>query len=139
VAFFLSLVDRQILTVLVDPIKADLQISDTQVGLLQGRVFAPFSTGLGIPVAVLADRWIRKVILGVGLVVRSAATCWAGFARSFGILFTARIGVGLGEACLAPAAFSMCTDLFGPRLLGRALGIFHTMGALGIAGSAAIG
>jgi MFS family permease len=139
IAFFLSLLDRQILTVLVGPIKQDLGISDSQFGLLQGLAFAVFYVLFAVPVAAIADRWNRTVVIAGGLFLWSASTCAAGFARAFGWLFGARIGVGIGEACLAPAAYSMLTDLFGRKSLGRVIGIFHTVGAFGIAGSVAIG
>ena len=139
IAYFLCLLDRQILTVLVDPIKDDLAISDTQFGLLQGMAFAVFYVTFSVPVARLADRWNRKVVIGSGLFLWSAATCCAGFARTFGGLFGARIGVGIGESCLAPAAYSMLADLFDAKKLGRIIGMFHTVGALGIAGSVVIG
>jgi MFS family permease len=139
VAFFLSLLDRQILTVLIGPIKMDLGISDSQFGLLQGMAFAVFYVLFAVPVAIIADRWNRKAVIAGGLFLWSASTCAAGFARSFTWLFGARIGVGVGEACLAPAAYSMLTDLFGRKSLGRVIGIFHAVGAFGIAGSVAIG
>jgi MFS family permease len=139
IAFFLSLLDRQILTVLVGPIKQDLGISDSQFGLLQGLAFAVFYVLFAVPVAAIADRWNRTGVIAGGLFLWSASTCVAGFARSFAWLFGARIGVGVGEACLAPAAYSMLTDLFGRKSLGRVIGIFHAVGAFGIAGSVAIG
>lgn len=138
-AFFLSLLDRQILTVLVGPIKQDLGISDTQFGLLQGLAFAVFYVLFAVPVAAIADRWNRTAVVAGGLFLWSVSTSVAGFARTFGWLFGARIGVGVGEACLAPAAYSMLTDLFGRKSLGRVIGIFHAVGAFGIAGSVAIG
>jgi MFS family permease len=138
-AYFFSMLDRQILAVLVEPVKADLQISDTQFGLLQGLAFAIFYTSFGVPIAIFADRWNRKLIIAGGIAFWSLSTVAAGLARSFPAMFGARIGVGLGEACLAPAAYSILSDLFRPQLLGRAIGIMHTIAALGIAGSAAIG
>lgn len=138
-AYFFSLLDRQILTVLVDPIQADLGISDTQFGLLQGFAFAIFYTGFGIPLAVLADRWKRNIIIATGVFVWSACTVLAGFARSFGLLFGARIGVGVGEAALAPAGYSMMADMYDRKHLGRAIGVFHTFGALGIGAAPILG
>ncbi len=139
VAYFFSLLDRQILTVLVDPVKADLKISDTQFGLLQGFAFSVFYTAFGVPVGALADRWNRKLIIATGLFVWSLSTCLAVFARSFGWLFAARIGVGIGEASLAPAAYSMFADLFGAKRIGRVIGVFHTFAGCGMAVSVAIG
>lgn len=139
IAFFFCLLDRQILTVLVEPIKGDLAITDTQFGLLQGMAFAVFYVTFAVPVARLADRRNRKTVIAGGLFLWSASTCCAGFARTFGGLFAARVGVGIGESCLAPAAYSMLADLYEPRKLGRAIGIFHTVGAFGIAGAVVIG
>jgi len=139
VAYFFSLLDRQILTVLVEPVKGDLKISDTQFGLLQGFAFAVFYTAFGVPVGALADRGNRKLIIATGLFVWSLSTSLAGFARSFGWLFAARIGVGIGEASLAPAAYSMFTDLFGAKRIGRVIGVFQTFAGCGMAVSVAIG
>jgi MFS family permease len=138
-AYFLALVDRNVLTVLVDPIKRDIAISDTQFGLLQGMAFAVFYIAFALPLATLADRWNRKSVMVGGLTVWSLCTCFAGFARSFGGLFAARIGVGAGEGCLAPAAYSMFADLFDKRVLGRVIGVFHTVGGLGVGGATILG
>jgi MFS family permease len=139
IAFFLSLLDRQILTILVDPLKQDLGISEKQFGLIQGLAFGVFYIALSIPIAAAADRWNRKLIIVGGLFLWSASTVLAAFARSFGGLFTARIGVGLGEACLAPAAYSMLADLYEKKSLARTIGVFHSVGALGVAGAAILG
>lgn len=93
-----SYVDRTILTLLVKPIRESLQISDTQLSLLHGLAFALFYTVLGIPIARLADRQDRTRIIAIGIVVWSAMTALCGFARNFGQLFLARVGVGVGEA-----------------------------------------
>jgi len=138
-AYFLALVDRNVLTVLIEPIKRDLAVTDTQFGLLQGLAFAVFYIAFALPLATLADRWNRKSVMVGGLAVWSLCTCFAGFARSFGGLFAARIGVGAGEGCLAPAAYSMFADLFDKRVLGRVIGVFHTVGGLGIGGAAILG
>ena len=138
-AYFFLFLDRQILTVLVDPIKGDLGISDTQFGLIQGLAFAVFYVSFGIPVAAIADRWSRKLVVTCGLFFWSLCTFCAGFARSFGWLFSMRAGIGAGESSLAPAAYSILTDLFGPKRIGRVIGIFHTIGMIGMAVSVAIG
>jgi MFS family permease len=126
VAYTLSFADRYILSLLIQPIKEDLLLSDTQVSLLQGFSFAIFYTLMGIPIARLADRHSRRVIIAAGIVIWSLMTAACGMARGFGQIFLARIGVGVGEAALSPAAYSIIADLFAPQKLGRALGVYST-------------
>ena len=126
VAYMFSFIDRSILSLLVSPIRADLQISDTQFSLLHGIAFALFYTGLGIPIARLADRYSRKHIISIGIVVWSFATAVCGLAKNFVQLFTARMMVGVGEAALSPAAYSMITDSFPKNQLGRAMAVYNT-------------
>jgi MFS family permease len=128
IAYVLSFIDRSILTLLVGPIRADLGISDTQLSLLHGLAFAIFYTTLGIPVALLADRLNRRNIIVIGIAMWSMATAICGLARNFWQLFAARIAVGVGEAALSPAAYSMIADLFPASRLGRALAVY-TLGA----------
>ena len=111
-AYVLSFVDRQILNLLVKPIRADLGISDTQMSLLMGLSFAVFYTACGIPLARLADRAHRGRLIAAGMVLWSAATAACGLASQYVHLFLARIGVGVGEAALSPAAYSLITDRF---------------------------
>lgn len=125
-AYTFSFIDRSILSLLVVPIRRDLGLSDTQFSLLHGLAFAIFYTGLGLPIARLADRSSRRVIMAAGIFVWSLATAACGLARGFAQLFGARILVGVGEAALSPAAYSMIADLFPRRLLGRALGVYNT-------------
>jgi MFS family permease len=125
VAYTFSFIDRSILSLLVVPIRRDLGISDTGFSLLHGFAFAIFYTALGIPIARLADRHSRKVIVSVGIVIWSVATALCGVARNFGQLFAARVAVGVGEASLSPAAYSMITDMFPRERLGRALGVYN--------------
>jgi len=99
-----SFVDRQILTLLFTPIKHDLNITDTQVSLLSGIAFAGLYALLGIPIARLTDRGNRVAIITAGMLLWSAMTAVCGLARSFWQLFLARVGVGIGEATLSPAA-----------------------------------
>jgi MFS family permease len=115
-----------ILALLVEPIKRDLGISDTQVGLLHGFAFAIFYTTLGVPIARLADRTDRRRLIAAGIAFWSAMTALCGLARGFWELFLARIGVGVGEASLSPAAFSMLADAFPADRLGRALGVYSS-------------
>ena len=119
-AYIVSYVDRSILTLLVEPIKQDIGISDTQVSLLHGFAFALFYTLMGFPIGRLADRRHRVGIIAVGVTVWSVMTAACGIARSFGHLFLARVGVGVGEAALNPAAYSLIADYFRPHLISRA-------------------
>ncbi|WP_447763501.1 spinster family MFS transporter [Sphingopyxis panaciterrae] len=129
--FVLSYTDRQVISLLVEPIKADLGISDTQFGLLQGLAFSLFYALVGIPISGLADRKSRPMIIACGIAVWSAATCLCGFAKSFGTMLIARMGVGAGEATLSPATYSLIADLFPPEERGRPLGVFSLGSFLG--------
>jgi len=124
IAYVFSFADRQILSLLVGPIKADLRINDTQFSLLSGFAFAIFYTVLGLPFGRLADRYSRRRIIAIGAALWSAATVACGFARSYAALFAARVGVGVGEASLGPAAFSMMSDLFPPERRARAFSVY---------------
>jgi MFS family permease len=139
IAYTLSYIDRQILSMLVGPIKADLGISDTQIGLLQGFAFAVFYTFVGIPMGRLADRGDRRRIIAWGIFFWSIATAACGLAKNFWQLFLARVGVGVGEAALSPAAYSMLADYFPPHQRGRALGVYSMGVYLGIGLAAIIG
>src|SRR5687768_595706 len=97
VIYTLSFIDRQILAFLVGPIRADLQISDTAMGLLGGFAFAILFTLLGLPMGWLADRKSRRGLIAIGVVFWSVMTALCSMARSFGMLFAARVGVGVGE------------------------------------------
>lgn len=123
-AFTVSFVDRQIISLLVDPIRADLGISDLQVGLLQGFAFTVFYTFAGIPLGRLADSKNRKVIITIGMLMWSVMTAACGLAKSFSGLFLARIGVGIGEASLSPAANSMITDYFPKEKRGKPVALY---------------
>lgn len=124
VAYTLAFIDRVILSLLVEPIRRDLGISDTQMSLLHGFAFAIFYSLLGIPIARLADRHDRRLIIGIGVAVWSLMNALCGLARSFWEMFAARIGVGVGEAALSPAAYSIIADSFRPAQLGRAIGVY---------------
>lgn len=135
VVYVLAFIDRTILSLLVGPIRADLGLSDTQLSLLHGFAFAIFYTTLGIPIALLADRLNRRNIIAIGLAFWSVATAACGLARSFGHLFLARVGVGVGEAALSPAAYSLIADAFPPERLSRAVAVY-TLGAFAGSGLA---
>lgn len=124
VAYTSSFIDRQILSLLVEPIRADLGISDTEFSLLAGLAFSLFYTLLGVPLARLADRGSRRLIILIGILVWSVMTVCCGLANSFWALFAARVGVGIGEAALSPAAYSMISDYFPPRMRARALAVY---------------
>lgn len=132
-AYVFSFVDRTILALLVDPIKADLGLSDTQIGLLHGFAFAVFYTLMGLPIGWLADRKRRNLIIAGGILVWSLMTAACGLARSFLQLVLARVGVGIGEAALSPPAYSMIADYFPPNRLGRPLGVYSAGVFLGVA------
>jgi MFS family permease len=121
-----SFVDRQILAFLVDPIKADLRISDTAMSLLLGSAFAITYSITGFPIGRLADRRSRRAIIGWGIATWSVMCAMSGFARNYLQLFLARVGVGVGEATLSPPAFSLIADYFPPRRLAAAMSIFGT-------------
>jgi MFS family permease len=124
ICYTLSFIDRTILSLLVGPMRRELQISDTQVGLLQGLAFALFYTICGLPIGHLADRYNRRNIIAIGILVWSAATALCAGARSFTSLFLARMGVGVGEAALSPAAFSLISDYFPKERLSAALSVY---------------
>ena len=119
-AYIVSYVDRSILTLLVEPIKRDIDVSDTQVSLLHGFAFALFYTLMVLPIGRLADRRHRVGIIAVGVALWSVMTAVCGIARTFTHLFLARVGVGFGEAALNPAAYSLIADYFRPHLISRA-------------------
>ena len=129
--YILSFIDRQIVNLLVDPIRHDLQVSDTQISLLQGFAFAVFYTLMGLPIAALADRGNRPAIIAAGLVVWSLMTALCGVARSFWMLFLGRVGVGIGEATLSPAAHSLIADAFPRDKITRAVGLFVSAQSVG--------
>lgn len=130
-AYLVAYVDRQILTLLIEPIRLDLNISDTQVSLLGGFAFALFYTIMGVPIAWLADQRSRRVIIAVGVAIWSVMTALCGLAQNFIQLFLARVGVGIGEASLTPSAYSLLADYFPPHRLGRAMGVYMAGGATG--------
>ena len=138
-AYALSFVDRTILSLLVGPIRADLGISDTQVSLLHGFAFAIFYTLLGVPIARLADHGSRRMIISLSAIAWSLACAICGVARSFWQLFLARIGVGVGEAGLSPAAYSMLADLFPERRLALAMSVYTSAIYIGAGLSMIIG
>lgn len=130
-AYILSFVDRMIIGLLVEPIKRDLQITDTQVSLLQGLAFALFFAIAAIPIGRLVDRVHRPRAVAAGIALWSMMTMACGAMTSFAGLFVARMGVGVGEAVLSPAAYSLINDGFPRKRLGMAMGIFGLGSAAG--------
>ena len=124
VCYTFSFVDRLILAFLVTPLKHDLHLSDTQIGLLQGLAFAMFYSILGIPFGLAADRTNRRNLIAAGVIAWSLMTSCGSAAKSFGTLALARMGVGIGEAALAPAAFSMIADSFPRERLSSAMSVY---------------
>jgi MFS family permease len=135
----LSYTDRQVLSLLVDPIRADLGISDTQISLLLGTAFAVVYGVAGIPLGWLADRTSRRNLIFAGVLVWTVGTLACGFSQSFGQLFAGRLVVGLGEAVLSPAAISLISDYFPPSRRGTAVACFLSGIAMGIGAAILIG
>jgi len=117
-------IDRLILSLLVTPIKRDFNLSDTEMSLLMGFSFALFYTVLGLPIGRLADAYSRRKIIIIGITLWSLMTTLSGFARNYWHLFCARVGVGVGEAALFPAAYSMIADYFPKQRLAMAMSVF---------------
>jgi MFS family permease len=133
--YVFNFVDRQIFTILLQPIKEEFGFSDTQMGLLGGLAFALLYSTLGIPIARLADRSSRVNIIAFSLAIWSAATAMTGFARSFTHLLVARIAVGIGEAGCSPPSYSLISDYFEPERRARAMSIY----SMGIGGGIFLG
>jgi MFS family permease len=131
VAYIFSFIDRMIIGLLVEPMKADLDLSDTEISLLQGLAFAVFYTFAGIPIGRFIDRSSRIKIVAAGISIWSVMTMLCGLSVQYWQLFLARIGVGVGEATLSPAAYSIISDSFPPRQLGLAMGVYVLGSAVG--------
>ena len=119
-----SFLDRMIMGLLVGPIRESFQISDTQYSLLAGLAFSLFYAIMGLPLARIADRSSRRNLIVAGIAVWSFMTAACGLAKGYWSLFVARVGVGIGEATLGPAAYSMIADYFPKSVLGRALSVY---------------
>ena len=132
IVYVLNFVDRQILVVLQEPIKAEMNLSDTQLGLLTGFLFAIFYVTLGIPIARIADKGNRRNVITWSVAIWSAMTALSGLVTNYWQLVLARIGVGVGEAGGSPPAHSMISDYFPPGLRSVALSIFSSGIYIGI-------
>lgn len=137
--YVLNFIDRQILSILANDIKADLGVDDAYLGFLYGTAFAIFYALFGIPLGRLADSWKRVRLMTLGLSLWSAMTALSGFARDAGQLTVARIGVGVGEATASPSAYSLISDWFPARLRATALAIYSSGLYIGGGVSLAIG
>ncbi len=124
--YIFNFIDRQILSILAEEIKADIGLTDAEIGFLYGTAFAVFYAVFGIPLGRLADVWTRKSLISIGLGFWSLMTALSGTARNFGMLATFRIGVGIGEASATPAAFSMLSDYYPPRVRATVLAIYSS-------------
>ena len=124
--YILNFIDRQILSILAVDIKADLNLTDSDLGFLGGAAFAVFYALFGIPLGRLADNWNRKKLLAIGLALWSTMTALSGFARDQLTLSLARMGVGVGEATASPTAYSLISDYFPKRQRATALAIYSS-------------
>lgn len=135
----LSTVDRQVLALMIGPIRRDLAISDAEIGLLGGLAFTLLYTCATLPMAWIADRGSRRAVISAGMLFWSAMTAACGLTHRFATLFLARMGVGLGESALSPAAFSMMSDLFPRRSLPMAIGLFSSAPFIGVGAASILG
>ena len=124
IVYTFNFIDRNILSILLQSIKTDLNLSDTSLGLLSGFAFAAFYATLGIPIAKYADRGNRRNLISISLAIWSLMTAFSGLAQNFLHLLLARIGVGIGEAGCSPPAHSMISDYFPANKRSTALGIY---------------
>lgn len=124
VVYIFNFIDRQILAILLEPIKKDLQVSDTALGFLTGFAFAVFYTFAGLPLARIADRWVRRSLIAISLAMWSIMTAVSGLSRNFTDLALARIGVGIGEAGASPPAHSILSDYFPPEKRATVLAFY---------------
>jgi len=122
--YIFNFVDRQILSILAEDIKADLGISNSDIGFLFGTAFGVFYSVVGIPMGKLADSWNRKNLISVGLAFWSLMTFMSGTAKSFLSLSIYRFGVGIGESTATPSAYSLLSDYFSPRVSYCIINIF---------------
>ncbi len=139
ISYIFSFYDRYILGLLIEPIKADLKLSDEQIGLVLGPAFAIFYATMGLPVGWLVDRGRRSWIISAGISFWTLATVACGLAKNFGQLFIARMAVGVGEATLNPSAMSMISDSFPPERRGKPISVYVAALSLGAGLASLIG
>ena len=131
-AFIFSIADRIIIALLVEPIKKDLSLSDSDMGVMMGPAFALFYAFMGLPIGRAVDKYSRRAIVGAGIFLWSIMTALCGLSRTFWELFLARVGVAVGEATLSPAAYSLIADSFPKDKLGKALGVYQSGAFFGV-------
>src|SRR5690606_5737521 len=136
---FVAFLDRQIISLMVGMIKADLGLNDGHIGILQGAAFGLAYPLFAVPLGYAADRWSRRWVIFFGVLFWSIAAVASGLAGSFDPLPAARVGVGIGDAALQPAAASLISDIFPRKRLATAFSIFSTGSLMGSAGALAIG
>jgi MFS family permease len=139
VAYVFAFLDRQILSLLIEPIKHDLHLNDTQMSLLQGIAFAALLALVGLPIGRLVDTRRRTTLITLGTAFWSLMTAGCGLAHSYSHLLLCRMGVGVGEACLTPSAYSLLADWFPPRRHGLVFGIYGIGAYIGLGLSFVIG
>jgi len=127
-----AFIDRQIPSMLVEPIKQDFNLTDSQIALLGGAAFSIFYAVMALPIGYAVDRYQRTKVLGIGIFLWSLMTALAGLANSFGKLFGARIGVAVGEAVMAPTSVSLVSDSFPENKQGKPMGIITSGVYIGI-------
>ena len=131
IVFIFNFIDRNILAILSQDIQADLRIGDAEMGFLYGTVFALFYAVFGIPLARFADVWVRRSLISGGIFFWSLMTALSGLAQSFPMLAMLRIGVGVGEASATPAAYSMLSDYYSPKVRATVLAIYSSGAYIG--------
>lgn len=139
VIYMAAYVDRYLLSLLIEPIKADLALSDFQIGLLIGPAFVMFFVTLGLPLGWLADRTNRTRLLAASIALWSLMTAACGFAKGFATLFVARMGVGVGEAAAAPCSVSLLSDYFAPGMRPRAVALWMAGAPVGAGATYLVG
>ena len=132
VSYVFSFIDRQLMTILLEPIKDEFGASDTAMGFLSGFAFALFYAVLGLPVARLADRWSRRNVLAISMVIWSAMTAFCGMAATFWQLALLRVGVGVGEAGGTPPSHSLIASYFPHQERSTAMGIYGSGSQIGV-------
>src|SRR5262245_14632802 len=137
--YVLNLVDRNLMSMLLDSIKRDLGVSDSLMGLLVGPAFAVLYTVAGIPIARLADRHSRRLVLAVGLAIWSLATAASGLVRSYAQMALTRVVVGIGEASASPSAYSLLSGVLPPARRSSAIAIYNCGASIGIFAGMALG
>jgi MFS family permease len=131
-ASVVSQADRVVLNLMIEPVKAEFNLGDTGFGALQGVAFGMFYTLCAIPLGRMADRFPRKILIGICITLWSLFAMGSGLARSFGQLFATRVGVAVGEASLTPSGLSMLSDMFPPDRLGRPISVFLMSAPIGM-------